>query len=196
MLEAINTAATVATLVVLSVGAIAAAIQLRHMRTGNQLQAFLDIYNRVQTPQVEKQFQFVLHDLPKLTEDPQYLQPFFAGTVSFHDSPLILAFWFDEVGAALRQGLITDNIIFQMGSSAYVTVRCWRNMRPIIDAVRTRGPASFIHFEYSAVRAQQWLDAHPKGDYPAGVPRWADLESLKDAMLSKQLRVEGQDAEI
>jgi hypothetical protein len=43
VLETINTIATVATFVVLTAGAVAAAIQLRHMRTGNQLQAFIDI---------------------------------------------------------------------------------------------------------------------------------------------------------
>lgn len=176
MLEAINTAATVATLFVLTAGAVAAAIQLRHMRTGNQLEAFLDIYNRAQTQEIDEQFQVVQYDLPKLTKDPKYLEQFAAGTVRFHDSPLLLAFWFDEVGAALRQRLISDNIIFQMGGSAYATVRCWRNMLPIVEAVRTRSPSAFIHFEYVAVRAQQWLNAHPHGDYPKGTPRWADLE--------------------
>lgn len=179
MLEAINTAATVATLVVLTAGAIAAAIQLRHMRIGNQLQAFLDIYDRAQSPEIDRQFQAVMHELPKLTEDPHYLEQYVAGTVPFHDSPLMLAFWFDEVGAALRQRLISENLIFQMGASAYTTVRCWRNMLPIINAIRKRSPSAFIHFEYTAVRAQQWLDAHPQGDYPSGTPRWDDLEKSR-----------------
>lgn len=176
MLETINTIATVATFVVLTAGAVAAAIQLRHMRTGNQLQAFIDIYSRAQTPEMQQLFDTVLRDLPRLTEDPEYIKQYATATFRLPNSPLVLAFWFDEVGVALREGLIGDRVIFQIGASAYSTVASWRNMRPLIEAVRTRSPSAFIHFEYAAVRAQQWIDAHPQGDYPRGVPRWRDLD--------------------
>lgn len=186
MLEAINTAATVATLVVLTAGAIAAVVQMRHMRTGNQLEAFLDIYERAQSPEIQRLFDTVALEVPKLCEDPDYMQKLATGSLRLQNSPLLLGFWFDEIGVALREGLIRDRVIFQMGASAHTTVRCWRALSPLVQAVRTRAPSAFIHFEYAAVRAQQWLDAHPNGDYPAGVPRWADIESLKSASERKR----------
>lgn len=175
MLEAINTAATVATLVVLTAGAIAAAVQLRHMRTSNQLEVFIDIYSRAQTPQMQHLFDTVLYDVPELTKDPEYIAKA-VRVMRAPDSPLLLGFWFDEVGVALREKLINERLMFQIGASADATVRCWIALQPLVEAIRTRSPGAFIHFEYAAVRAKQWLEAHPDGDYPAGAPRWADLE--------------------
>jgi len=44
---ALNTAATIATLIVITVTAIAAYVQLRHMRTANQLEALLTVLARL-----------------------------------------------------------------------------------------------------------------------------------------------------
>ena len=177
MLEAINTVATVATFVVLTAGAIAALVQLRHMRTGNQLKAFIDIYSRAQTPEMAQLFQTALRDLPKLTQDPEYMRQWTIGSALSEGSPTRLAFWFDEVGVALREGLVSEHLIFQVGTSAHTTVAVWRNMRPIIDLVRQRAPSAFLHFEYTAVRARQWIERHPNGDYPRNAPRWDELDA-------------------
>jgi hypothetical protein len=177
VLEVVNTAATVATLVVLTAGAIAASVQLSHMRASNQLQAFIDIYNRAQSPQMLQLFDAVAKLPENLERNPDYLNKLATGEQPVHDSLLVLAFWFDEVGIALRQGLISPEIIFQVGGSAYTTVRSWQTMLPLIDAVRTRAPSAFVHFEYVAVRAQQWIRAHPQGDYPRDTPRWSQMSN-------------------
>jgi hypothetical protein len=175
MVELISAAASVATLVVLTAAATAALIQLRHMRAANQLQAFIDIYNRANAPDMMKLFDFVLMELPSiLTQDPDYVERIVRREVPSSESPLRVAFWFDEVGIALRQDLVPAEIVFQVGASAFATVTAWTAMQPLIVALRKRSRASFLHFEYAAVRAQQWIDAHPDGDYPAGARRWND----------------------
>lgn len=176
MVELISAAASVATLVVLTAAAIAALIQLRHMRTANQLQAFIDIYNRANAPEMMKLFDFVLLELPDvLRKDPEYVGRVVRREVPSSESPLRVAFWFDEVGIALRQELVAADVVFQIGASAFATVTAWTAMQPLIEALRKRSRASFLHFEYAAVRAQQWLDAHPDGDYPKGTPRWPEI---------------------
>ncbi|MBV8196907.1 MAG: hypothetical protein JO263_02120 [Candidatus Eremiobacteraeota bacterium] len=176
MVEAINAAASVATLIVLTAAAIAALVQLRHMRAGNELQAFVDINARANTPEMMKLFDLVLTDLPQRIEsDPTYVTQVVSRQIPSSESPLAVAFWFDEVGIALRQRLVPPHVVFQIGASAFATVRAWTAMQPLIDALRKRSPASFLHFEYAAVIAQQWIDAHPGGDYPSGVPRWRDI---------------------
>jgi len=176
MVELINAAASVATLVVLTAAAVAALIQLRHMRAGNQLQAFIDIYNRANSPEMMKLFDFVLMELPDaVRKDPEYVGRVVRREMPSSDSPLRVAFWFDEVGIALRKELVSAEVVFQVGASAFATVSAWIAMQPLIDALRKRSPASFLHFEYAAVRARHWLDAHPDGDYPEGTPRWRDL---------------------
>jgi hypothetical protein len=177
VLEVVNTAATVATLVVLTAAAIAAPVQLSHMRASNQLQAFIDIYNRAQSPQMLQLFDAVAKLPENIERDPEYLNKVASGEQPMHDTLLVLAFWFDEVGIALRQRLISPEIIFQVGASAQTTVRSWQTMLPLIDAIRTRAPSAFLHFEYVAVRAQQWIQAHPQGDYPSDTPRWSQLSN-------------------
>jgi hypothetical protein len=177
VLEVVNTAATIATLVVLTAGAIAASVQLAHMRASNQLQAFIDIFNRAQSPQMLQLFDAVANLPESIERNPDYLNNIATGAQPLHDSPLLLAFWFDEVGIALRQRLISPEIIFQVGGSAYTAVRSWKTMLPLIDAVRTRAPSAFLHFEYVAVRAQQWIQSHPQGDYPSDTPRWSQISN-------------------
>jgi len=178
--ELISAAASVATLVVLTAAAVVALIQLRHMRAGNQLQAFVDVYNRANSPEMMKLFDFVLLDLAAvLKKDPDYVGRVVQREIPSNESPLRVAFWFDEVGIALRQGLVPAEVVFQIGASAYATVSAWSAMQPLIEALRKRSRASFLHFEYAAVRAQQWIDAHPDGDYPAGAPRWRDIPASR-----------------
>jgi len=146
------------------------------MRAGNQLQAFIDIYNRANAPEMMKLFDFVLLELPDaLRKDPHYVDRVVRREVPSSESPLRVAFWFDEVGIALRQELVPAEIVFQIGASAFATVAIWTAMQPLIEALRKRSRASFLHFEYAAVRAQQWLDAHPDGDYPKATPRWREI---------------------
>lgn len=176
MIELINAAASVATLVVLTAAAPAALIQLRHMRAGNQLQAFIDIYARANSADMMKVFDFVLMELSEvLKTDPDYVERVVRRQLPSSESPLRVAFWFDEVGIALREQLIPTEVVFQVGASAFATVAAWKAMQPLIEALRQRSRASFLRFEYAAVRAQQWIDAHPEGDYPKGAPRWRDI---------------------
>jgi hypothetical protein len=175
MLEIVNTSATVATLVVLACAAVAAMIQLSHIRAANQLAAFMAINGPGQTPAMLDHLDFIYQKLPSLIQsDPHYVRRFAEGTAPLKDSPLLVAFWFDQIGIVLREKLVSPDVIFQ-GSSAYATLRCWQVMYPLIEATRTRAPSAFLHFEYVAVRAKLWVAAHPNGDYPKGVPRWFQL---------------------
>ncbi len=183
MFEAINAAASVATLVVLTGAAIAALVQLRHMRASNQLAGFIDIYARANTPEMMRLFDFVLTDLPgRIEKDTDYVADVVNRKIPSNESPLAVAFWFDEVGIALRQRLVPPEVIFQIGASAFATVRAWTAMRPLIEALRTRSAASFLHFEYAAVLAHQWIEAHPEGDYPPGAPRWEQIAGGRRAL--------------
>jgi hypothetical protein len=175
MAEAISAAASVATLVVLTAAAIAALVQLRHMQQSNQLQAFIDVYGRANEPEMMRLFDFVLERLTQtLQDDPLYIEKVVQRRIPSSESPIRVAFWFDEVGIVLRRELIPADVVFQIGASAYATVRAWVAMQPLVEALRKRSRASLLHFEYAAVRAQQWIDAHPDGDYPANTPRWRD----------------------
>jgi len=83
------------------------------------------------------------------------------------------------MGMLVKAGLVDKSLVVEMWSG--VVIRAWEQLAPVAAiARRERGDALWENFEYLTVLAQDWLAAHPKGTYPAGVRR---IE-LKDEWLA------------
>ncbi|MDB5041744.1 MAG: hypothetical protein JWN27_2470, partial [Candidatus Eremiobacteraeota bacterium] len=65
-LEFVNAAAQVATLIVISATAVAAIVQLRHVRTGNQIAMLSKLYDSLQSPDFVDARRFIARDLPSI----------------------------------------------------------------------------------------------------------------------------------
>lgn len=170
--EWLNVVFTGGTFVVIAVSAIAALAQLRHLRSGYQVNGLLTIMNLWQ----DAKFQTIYRSMARLS-DPEYLAKFDRpGGNSREEYPelLVCDFW-EQVGTFVKYGYFDEHALFDI--SAYQVISAWEAADPIISRSRNRnGPASFENFEYIAVRARMWLDRHPNGAYPANVPRWHDLK--------------------
>src|SRR5215472_2099456 len=70
--EAISAVSTLGTLIVITVTAIAAAIQLRHMRSANQINAVLGFMERWATPEYRALMNYVTVELEEKLKDPAY----------------------------------------------------------------------------------------------------------------------------
>ena len=70
--ETVNTLAAAGTFVVITVTAIAALIQLRHMRLSNQLQALLELTDRWNGQSLQRSVTYVLQELPNKVSSPEY----------------------------------------------------------------------------------------------------------------------------
>jgi hypothetical protein len=118
MLEMINTAAVVGTFVVLAIAGISAAIQIRHLRASNQLQILHNMYARIHDPAMHESLEFVYFELPKrIVEDPTYLDGIATGQTRIQQSPLLVALWNDEIGYAMRHGLLSEDGVFELGAA-------------------------------------------------------------------------------
>ena len=71
-LELVNTLAAVGTFVVITATAIAATVQLNHLRRNNQLQAILALRTERNTRQLDNAFEFVSTELRARLEDPAF----------------------------------------------------------------------------------------------------------------------------
>lgn len=163
----INTAAVVGTFVVLAIAGISAAIQIRHLRASNQLQILHNMYARIHDPAMHESLEFVYYELPKrIVEDPAYLDGIATGEARIQHSPLLVALWNDEIGYAVRHGLLSEEGVFELGAGAPAILRCWKALEPLVDAVRRRTPAAYANFEYLAGRARHWIERYPNGKYP------------------------------
>jgi hypothetical protein len=174
--------ATVGTLVVIGTSAIAALIQLRHMRAGNQLQALLLLQQDFQRADLQAAFRYIQSELPRRLEDPAYRQELEA--IGFVDSSihreLVAVNWFNEMGTLLKHHLVAEAPFMDL--FARLIVHSWAHAASAIAIMRrTRGDAQYHDFEYLALRAARWLDVHPHGTFPRNLARETLPDRWRDA---------------
>ena len=169
-LEFWSTFASVATFLVIAVTAIAALVQLRHIRRANQLAGLQSIFVMLQDPGVRELVNYVRHDLAERMTDPSFRKGLRAIPVDRRRHPeYFLCDIYNHIGSFVRSGLIDESVYLQ--TDWYNVSLYWELLRDAIEEGRHTRPFTFENFEWLAARAQRWIEEHPRGDYPAGEPR-------------------------
>jgi len=170
--ETLGTAAAIGTFVVIAATAIAAVVQLRHLRAANQVAAVRILLEEYEGAELRDAFHFVRAELAGRLEDPVFREELRSGVTDRLTHPEVtICNFFDKWGAHYREGAI-DRRAF-MRQMAGVTVSFWKRLEPAIalmtypEGVNT----AFEAFEYLSVEARGWIARHPQGDYPRGKPR-------------------------
>jgi hypothetical protein len=170
MLELLNTIAAVGTFIVISATAIAAVIQLRHLRTNNQLEGLLDVVARLEEEIVNQWITETQRDLPALLADPAYVRSVADRTFDRNVAWLKLGNRHERIGSLLKYALIPEDPFLDV--YATVVMQAWELMLPVTALTRaTLDPAIWENFEYMYVRAKAFSDRYKGGNYPKGVPR-------------------------
>lgn len=180
--EAITAFATLATVVVIGASAVAALIQLRHMRASNQLEAVLSLERDFRSPEVQAALRYVQERLPARLEDPNYRNELAViGFVNTDVHPeLIACNWFNEMGTLLKHGLISEDTFMDL--FARLIRYYWKALAPAVSIMRrSRGAGQYHDFEYLAIRAEGWVERYPHGYFPRGVARSALPDPWKEA---------------
>ena len=181
-LELVNTFGTLLTVAIIAATAIAAMVQLRHLRAGNQINAMLAIGNQFDEKEFRDAVNLVLHKLDSALEDPEYRAYGLARsrklplpTVSeqyrdVYDAVNLVANTYEELGILVKNGIIDRDIFLDRYS--YVIIRNWRGVEPEVAFTRaiTDEPRIWENFEYLTVLAQDF-SAERGSTYPKGVRR-------------------------
>ena len=182
--ELVNTIATLGTFVVIAATAIAAIVQLRHMRGSNQITALNELRETMETPDFQAASHFVASELPAKLRDPAFrYQVLHRLARTDENGPLITRInspgnFYESTGLLVKTGLVEQKLVMEMWSSNVMLD--WEHLAPVAAmARRSAGDALWENFEYLAALAQDWLSVHPKGTYLAGVRRF----TLKDEFL-------------
>jgi hypothetical protein len=174
-LEALNTAAAIGTFVVITASAVAALVQLRHLRTSNQLSGLITVFGMLQDPSVRELGNIVRHELPEQMKDDAFRASLLAIPVDRSKHPeLYLCDMYNHIGSFVRSGLIDEHAYLQ--TDWYNVNLYWRLLADVIAITRTNRPHVFENFEYLAARAKAWVEAHPDGDYPRGEQRLLPIQ--------------------
>jgi hypothetical protein len=170
MLEILSTAAAIGTFVVIGATAIAAVIQLRHMRANNQLEGLLDVLARVEDESFNKWLTETQRELPKLLADPQYVQSVLDNTFDRNVAWLQLGNQYERVGSLLKYRLIPEEPFLDVYCMR--AVRAWNLLLPVLSVMRAdEDHSTWENFEFMYVRAKRWIERHRQGNYPHGVER-------------------------
>ncbi len=184
----LNTAATITTLIVIIVTAIAAYVQLRHMRTANQLEALLTVLSRVEHADFGSMVDGARKELAQKLPDPAFRRRLEEGDVERANNPwLTLGNSYEWVGSLVRTGLVEEDPYMDIYADRVVDA--WEIMRDAIAIIRRRaGPSVLENFEYLYVRAKAYVASHPNGVYPPHTPRaelvdrWAETDARLSTM--------------
>lgn len=175
-LELVNTLATVGTFLVIAATAIAAIVQLRHMRSSNQIAALNELRESIAKHDFQAAEHFVRTELPGLLKDPAFRYEL--GTPAARTAENrqriqmvnVLANFYEGMGLLVKTGLVNPALALDMWSTRLAMH--WKALAPVIAIMRRKANKGlWENFEYIVVLSQAWIAAHPKGAYPPGMRR-------------------------
>ena len=175
--EWLSALASVLTLLVVAASAIAALLQLRHMRSGNQIVALNEVLERIQSEEFRDTIRYVYRELPKLYDDPAARKALVSYPLpTQYEQARTLANFFENVGTFVKRGVIDVTITADMWGDVILT--SWLALSPMITNRRKvlNEPRLWENYEFLAMVCKRFKERHPDGTYPKGLPRMPDSE--------------------
>ncbi|GEM_PF-969605 len=177
-----NVVISVATLAVLLAAAIAALVQLGHIRASNELNTFSEAFELWYSAPVQDGLAFINHGLEAKMQDPQFRHELdTAGPVDRGRHPeLHVVDFIDNFAIYIVVGKMREDMI--MHAAAQLIEHFWRILSPTIAIMRRqRGQQLYVSFEYLAYRARLWNARYPNGYVPKGFNRLPNPDVWRDA---------------
>jgi len=172
-IEVWSVVASIGTFVVITATAIAAVLQLGHMRSANKIAQIQTFFAEYEGAELRDAFRFVRNELALRLEDPKFRAELRGtGSARSKHPELAIANFFDQWGMYYRDGVIDRDSFMRL--NAGVVLAFWRRLEPVVALYATSTGGSNMtweQFEYLAVQATRWLAKYPNGDYPPGVER-------------------------
>ena len=169
--EELSALSTFGTLLVIAASAVAAVLQLRHMRSGNQISATLGLFDKWAGPEARKLQAYVFSgEVERKLEDPAYRAGLMVQPIDRVAYPEInyIDFW-ESLGSMFKLGYFEERAFMESGG--WTATAAWLRMMPVIAIIRRkRGPTVYDNFEYMVSRALIWEAKNPD-TYPKDAPR-------------------------
>lgn len=177
--EALTAVSSFLTLIVIGATALAAIIQLRHMRAGNAITGFIGLMDKWSSPHAREVQNFVFGgELERRLQDPVYRSELMRGQADRTTHPEVeyLDFW-ESLGMFLKMGFFPEEAVMESGGP--VAAAAWQKLTPVIAIIRRRrGPTAYDNFEYLVARVQMWEASHPHGYFPNHTPHLPVIDAF------------------
>jgi len=161
--------ATLGTFIVIAASAVAALLQLNHMRGSNQIAALTECRETLESDAFQEARYFVLRELTGVLEDPEVQRELVEERVPKElRQAQYVANFFESMGAFVRFNIIDRTIACDLWSTSVIAI--WEELRPVTRALRRRDPGVWENFEYLAALSKQFVERFPTS-YPRNMPR-------------------------
>ena len=182
--------ASLGTFVVIAATAVAALIQLRHMRSSNQIVVLNEIRETMESEYFRETVEEVQKRLPALLRDPRIRSQIVQSTRLSEITELApvrtLANFYEGCGAFVKAGIIDRDLVCDIWAS--VVLRDWEAIAPLVANVRVArdAPQVWTNFEYLAAVSREYQRTHADRMYPKGMqreqmpPLWPELTKKRD----------------
>jgi hypothetical protein len=171
--EFVNAVAQVVTLLVITATAAAAIVQLRHVRTGNQIALLSKLHDSLQSPDFVEARRFVEHELPPILRDPEKRALLQHGRAAPSDVRLaiMLGNFYENIGMFVRLKIVDRETVCELWNG--LIAEAWSGLAPMLALLRTDSHNFDVweNFEYLAMLVEDWQAQHPAGTYPRGARR-------------------------
>lgn len=180
-LELVSAIASVFTAVVIGATAVAAIIQLRHLRMNNQITALLAVQTELDATDFREADMLVRKEFPEILEDEGYCTYFIAilkdqepvessRYVAARHAVRLVANTYENLGVLAKRGIVDANLLLDV--YAYIISSAWDDLEGFVALVRTlTGEQTlYLNFEYlaSIARSEPTSKLSP---YPRRVSR-------------------------
>ncbi|HEY5257304.1 MAG TPA: hypothetical protein VIJ12_02905 [Candidatus Baltobacteraceae bacterium] len=181
--EAITAVSSVLTTLVIGATAVAAVVQLRHMRTGNAIEAVLSFRAILEDDEHRAATRLLRSGaLSRAFDDPLFLQYLYrvSNRLPFEDIPqeyvdlaqaaVSIGNAFELIGGMVRNRIAPAHLFLQ--NYWWVVENSWTQLQDWVAMARdyTGNQGLFEDFEFLTVAARKWAKEHPNS-YARGVAR-------------------------
>ncbi len=172
--EWINAGAALLTFLVVAATAYAALQQMRHLRTGNQTAALLDLTREQRDTLYQVSQTYVYTQLAHDLEDAESRAGLTgsAWTGPTREALRFLQFY-EELGALVFSGALELGLVLRYFQAA----DDWRRVESLVLVLRRqRGPSAWEMFEALGMAEAQYVAKHGDTWYPNGIPRTSAVD--------------------
>jgi hypothetical protein len=181
--ETITAISSALTALVIAATAVAAVVQLRHMRSGNLIEAVLSFRAMLEDDEHRKANRLLRGgDLARELKDPQFrrylyriskklpLQDVPPRYIDLQEAAIALGNSFELIGGMVRNRVVSPGIF--LANYWWVVTNTWERLKEYVALARqyTGNDGLFEDFEYLTVISLEWAKRHPDS-YARGVAR-------------------------
>jgi hypothetical protein len=163
MAEAISAAASVATLVVLTAAAIAALVQLRHMRGSNEIAALSELRETMESQQFQARFRGLLGPFQQRLREPDFRRMVMSekrlSGIEEFQSAIMVGNFFENAGALVKHRIVDSDLFCDLWAAS--VIGAWSALE---DLIANRG---LVTGTYPRL--------HPRKKLPAPWPEAAEF---------------------